>query len=981
VKKKMRNPTTWRRVLTLLAILAMVGVPAIAQQNSGNLFGTVIDNEGARLPGVTVTLTGPSESIAVTDAEGQFRFLNLDPGNYQIEANLDGYGSVIYEKINIRIGRNTTIELQLNQAVEDVITVTTESPLLDERKISSGISVTSLELQKIPTARDPWAVAGQTPGVLMDRINVGGNESGQQPNFIGAGSNGTQNKFMIDGVDITDQSAVGASSTYFGFEQFEEMSFTTGGTDVTIATPGVQLNMVTKRGTNEWRGSGSYNNTSDSYQSSDNLNKGDLAPGQVDSGESLTGNQIDDITQYGAEVGGFVWKDRIWIWGSYDKNDINQSVFGGGIDNTLLENTAYKVNAQITGNNSFVYTWNEGDKIKNGRGASTSRPPETTWDQGGPSPLRKAEDTHVFSSSFFLTGSWSDMKGGFFLEPKGGRDGTMWVDGGGVYHGSYFYLDNARPSERLRLDGSAFFNTGAIAHELKFGYSFREVSEQSQWGAPGNNLYTEVDPDDPSSVTGYGWRETNTNVEAEYTSLWLQDTFTVDRLTVNVGLRYDQQEGINGKSSSPAMAFDPALLPALDFQGNDPNFQFEDIVPRLGATYALGEQRKTLLRASYSQFADQLGLGLISEVNPLGSAFAIYVGTDTNGDGILDPSEPHEFAVPVGFDPSNPTASSSPNLIDPDIEAMITTEFILGIEHAFMPEFVGGFTVTWRQSDDYYDKLALYRDANGNLVTPTRSDYVLCNSSVCGTDDNGNITGSLPDGTTYSTPVYYVRPDFGTDTGGVLVTNTDRSTEYIGYTISATKRLSNKWMMRTHFTFYDWEWSLGPEFRNFDDPTNSWNDNGDFHEWNVDDEGALFAEQSGGSGAVDLFLNSRWSFNISGLYQLPWGINVSANLNGREGYPIAWQDQNVSTPDGNKDVETARVGRDRVDDIITTDVRIDKDFQIGDLGLTLSVDVFNLFNEGYVIGVQDRTDISRSGYVDQIIGPRVARLGVRLAWK
>ncbi|MEM8930507.1 MAG: hypothetical protein AAGE94_05000, partial [Acidobacteriota bacterium] len=451
-----------------------------------------------------------------------------------------------------------------------------------------------------------------------------------------------------------------------------------------------------------------------------------------------------------------------------------------------------------------------------------------------------------------------------------------------------------------------------------------------------------------------------------------------------VGFRYDQQEGANSPSSAAASGFAPDLLPALNFQGNNPDFEFENIVPRLGVTYALGEDRRTLLRGSYSQFADQLGTNLIADVNPLGVAIAVFEGVDVDGNGILDPGEPAVFDTPIGFDPANPGGADSPSRIDPDLDAVVTEELVLGIEHSFLPELVGGFSVTWRQSDDYYDTLGLYRDdVTGEEVIVTAADYVLDtdvqldNQGGAGTP--GFVSGLLPDGTPFQVPVYRVR-DGLTNTGGLLYTNTDRSTEYLGYSLSATKRLSNKWMLRAHFTYYDWDWSIGDEFRRFDDPTDGHNDNAEFHEWNVDNDGAIYAEESGGSGNVDLFLNSRWSFNVSGLYQLPWGVNVSANINGREGYPLAWYWDTVPS-EGGKNVQVAEVGRDRVDDIITTDVRVDKDFQFGDLGVTLSVDVFNLFNEGYVLQREVDVSGSRSGFVDQIIGPRVARLGVRLAWK
>ena len=246
----------------LVALLTCLALPALAQLQTGNLYGTVTDDAGQRrCPGVTVTLTGTgAPQVQVDRRPGQVP-LPRPRARAAISSRPSSRASrpSSTRTSSINIGRNTTIEVTLSPAVEDVITVTAR-----ERRCSTsagsrtGATVSQTELEKIPTARDPWAVLQSTPGVLTDRINVGGNESGQQSQYVGPGSAGDQAIWAVDGVVITDMAALGSSPAYYDFDSFEEMQVTTGGSDATIATGGVVLNMVTKRGTNEWRGSGRY---------------------------------------------------------------------------------------------------------------------------------------------------------------------------------------------------------------------------------------------------------------------------------------------------------------------------------------------------------------------------------------------------------------------------------------------------------------------------------------------------------------------------------------------------------------------------------------------------------------------------------------------------------------------------------------------------------------------------------------------------
>src|SRR5579863_3397127 len=419
------------RSLVVGAILLVAAcASAFAQLQTGNLFGKVSDQQGAALPGVTVTLdTGAAQEVQVTNAQGEFRFLSLPPSTMKLKAELQGFSTVEYPNVTIAVGHNTAVEITMNSAVEDVITVTAESPLLDERKISAGATLNQTELQKIPTSRDPWTVLQSTPGVQVDRVNVGGNESSQQSVYVGPGSSSTNSVWAVDGVVITDMAALGSSPSYYDFDAFQEMQITTGGTDSTIATGGVVLNMVTKRGTNEWRGSARYLNAPSAAQSNTSFSNSQLAPTETTRPTAF--NQIRGIDDFGGDVGGPIVRDHLWIWGSYGNQKISTLTTGGIPYNAQLPTYNGKINAQITASNSLTLFALQNNKTVNGRDASPSRPLPTAWDQGhaGSNPTAaKVEDTQIFGPSLYLTAMLSDVNGGFQLVPIGGLNSVAYLD-------------------------------------------------------------------------------------------------------------------------------------------------------------------------------------------------------------------------------------------------------------------------------------------------------------------------------------------------------------------------------------------------------------------------------------------------------------------------------------------------------------------------------------------------------------------------
>ncbi len=1007
--------SNWRRIFALAVVLLLASAGmAVAQEQQGNLYGTAHDTQGAALPGVTIELTGiGAPSVQVTNAQGQFRFLNLDPGVYHLTASLEGFSTVEYKEVNIGVGRNTTLELTLSPAVEEVITVTSESPLLDERKVSRGTTISQIELEKIPTARDPWSIVTQTPGVLSDRINVGGNNSGQQAVFTAPGVSDSENSFAVDGVVITDMAAIGSSPTYYDFDQFEEIQVSTGGTDVEKISSGAALNLVTKRGSNNPRGSARFLKTDhkkqfDLFEQGTSDINSELENGDGNGGlkpqPAISGNNINEINDFGFEAGGPIVRDKLWVWGSWGKNDIKQFQKDGAPDNTVLENTAIKFNGQPLAANSIVGSWNRGDKIKDGRLGASNLDIDASWNQTGPTEIWKVEDTHVFSSDFYLTGLYSYVDGGFALQSKGGSfPGARTTDTAtaiaqgetvegtdGIWHNGWYSGSTDRNTDNYQVDGSYFFNTGNLNHELKFGASYRKFDVVSNFGWPGGrniaNLTCEASglcgvltsfgyPGDDLAIAVRG--SGGPPAEQKYTAAWLQDTLTTGNWTVNAGLRYDKQEGSNKAATTPSNPVFSSLLPALDYGGADAPFTWDTFSPRVGVTYALGAERKTLLRASYSRFAEQLSTTNITRLNPLGYANITVAFNDANGNDYFDPGEAFALAGFGGFDPGNPGALMNPNETDPNLNPSVTDELLAGVEHAFLPEFVVGLDLTYRKTSDLLETRELITDAAGNKRPATRDDYTLFTT----VSSDGVTVPNLPDGTPWSVDYYTFKPGIS-PTGGSLLTNGDSSVEYMGAGLTLTKRLANRWMARGYFQYGDSSWNVGSETHRFDDPTPA----PDLS----DKDGALYTVQSAGSGPfTDVLIQSTWSANLNGLYQVapdrPWGFNVAGNLFAREGYPLPYT-YSTSVPGRSTSTINAAVVNNvddfRADNIYTLDLRLEKDMAFTDnLSGILSLDAFNVTNENYILQRDRSLEARTANFVTESLSPRIYRLGFRLNWR
>jgi hypothetical protein len=393
------------RLFAFLACFALL-TGAASAQTTGEIYGKVTDKSGAVVPGAVVTLTSPSliqPLSAVSSSTGVYRFPSVPIGVYTVKFELTGFTTVVNEGIRVEIGTNAQVNAALNvSGVQEVVTITAETPLVDLHNNARSNNFNQEALQNVPSGRDPWVILQQSAGIVMDRENIGGNQSGQQSGFIARGAATSQHKWNLDGIDITDMSAVGASPVYYDFDAFEEMQISTGGADVTMQTPGVNINLVTKNATDKFHGSGRFYLTDDSMQSV-NITTDLRRQG------ATSGNPIQKIKDFGFEMGGPIIKGKLWAWGSYGKQDIKVGVNNFFLkssecapvastplnytieqvwdclntDLTTLNNYNLKLTYQMSRNDQFSLLGNMAEKVRNARGADDLHPIDATNRQKG----------------------------------------------------------------------------------------------------------------------------------------------------------------------------------------------------------------------------------------------------------------------------------------------------------------------------------------------------------------------------------------------------------------------------------------------------------------------------------------------------------------------------------------------------------------------------------------------------------------------
>ncbi|MGD8330815.1 MAG: carboxypeptidase-like regulatory domain-containing protein, partial [Acidobacteriota bacterium] len=497
LSKRWRGLTMMALAVTLTLAFAL---PAQAQRDTGIMNVQAIDPDGAPLPGVMVVARGPvGTQTQYTGVDGTARFPGLYPGNYTATFSLDGFKTIVREGLTIQAQRTTAFSMTMELAsVEETVTVTGKSPVVDVKSANIAGLYSDDLIDKTPTASGIWAgVLDHVPGIVSSN-DVGGGASGQQSTPIAWGSESTNNSYNVNGGDTTDPAATGASSSYFSTGSFEEVSVSLASQDIEIRTPGVNMNMVVKSGSNDWHAGVKYFYEGPSLVSSN-------VDAELEAQGITEGTPNELLSDLDIQGGGPIWKDRAWFFVDYWNFEIQTKVLGlTETDGTDLDDWTINLNGQVNDNNKISGRFIHTKKYRNNRGAGRDSP-YLGWIQDSNTKIPQLQWQSVINQNIFSDVRYSTVRSNFPLVRRG--PGTSepdvpyqnWSATYDFFYGQYlprpsnptYEFFDERDTDNLNGTVSWYVTGEQISHDIKFGWNYTWINYFGPYNYPdGYRRYT-----------------------------------------------------------------------------------------------------------------------------------------------------------------------------------------------------------------------------------------------------------------------------------------------------------------------------------------------------------------------------------------------------------------------------------------------------------------------------------------------------------
>ena len=932
------------RLPGVLAVSLLLLSSPLRAQTTGSIRG-VVETGQTPLPGVTVEGKSPNlqgSRTAVTDAEGRFNLNNLPPGTYTITATLEGMGTKS-QTVQLGLTQVAVIRVELMAAAAEKVLVTAESVQVETSSNTVGRNLDAKTFQALPTGRNYASVAQLASGVNTDESDS------RNTSMTVYGSTGLENAYLVDGANTTG-AEIGNQGKVLNFEFIQEVEFKSGGYEAEYGgAQGGILNVVTKSGGNEFHGDAFGYINRDALQA-ENKHIDELTSAGIPIGFSKS--------DYGADIGGYVLKDRLWFFGAYDHviNTQDTQITQGPEDiigtTTDLKSTsnlyAGKLTWRFNESNTVIATI-FGDPTDDVGAIGPVIGPPTTYEGtvkvGGTDFGARYEG--IFSSSFLATAQFGYHRENVATLPGPGGDVIAYLDNRGDVSeasggfqgtdGTGQFDDKKFTRYDYRLNGNYFVGD----HDVKFGAEFERVNADVFRTYSGGQFVTILAPyeDDPlqrpvyfhsffaspeSTIDDATVAPVIATPQNDIFSVYAQDRWSVmQNLTLNVGIRWEKE-----------------IIRGLD------NITYIDVnhfSPRVGFTWDPTKDGKSKVSGSYSHFLPVIPLDMnIRSLN------AERDGATYNFDPVDLNCDPDAERSTDELDNTCVIRGKLVDAVDPNIKAAYQDEIIFGIERQISTNWSVGVRGIYRSLRRVIEDTCVPSD--------TCENYAFINP--------GYSTEACLDGECEPVfPFYPARRYFK------------------GIELTAQKRLSDHWMVFASYLYSTLQGNYDGAFRaigGFFAKNPNITDDFDYPEFQVNAYGKLSLDRS-------------HQAKLQGAYVFPFGLTVSATGYYQTGTPISrigWWN-NYAGPE----IFINQRGTDgKTPNTYEVDAHLDYGLGIGPVTIHVLADVFNLINRQYITTVDQVYSLDQADNESPVPTnehyklantwqqPRTLRLGLRVSF-
>ena len=690
------------RSSTFVLILVLFAGLAGAQQQYGTLDGTVRDEQGGVLPGTTVSISSPAliggSQTAVTGANGRYSFTNLPPGTYTVLFEMAGLWNLYTRRDRRLRGIHTTVNGDLRVGgIEESITVTGESPVVDVRSNITQTNIDAEVYENVPTGQNPWVMAALVPGVVAGRLDVGGTEGFQQYDLEAFGSSSDQKSFSIDGLK-TNWTGGGGGSTmqYYDYGMYDEYNFQTASGTAQSDVGGIYMNMVTRSGGDNFSGSVNANYMGENLQS-DNVDD-DLRQRigiGADDETAIGGNPIKISYDLNAILGGPIAREKAWFFGSFRLLRMDQWQVGASnpdgspaINDNRMLNGMGKVTFQPQAGSRIFFMFNRNQKTRFHRidAPYLSIESKATSVQDQPAQNCVLNYNKVFGEATLLDFTIGRMWGTYpeTYQPEVTPDDITVQD---AVRNDRFNAANGEfrdPNSRLQFQGSLnyYMDHSSGTHDFKFGFQIsREYTAYDQ--NQNHDIRLDLRDGVPFTATLYN-TPVNSDVGVNTWGAFVQDSWVItesSELEPRCSLRWNPR--IHAGTVEPRRHIYRLRATFAEIR-DAPDWPL-NVGPRMGFSYDLFGDGRTAIKGYWGRFYNQIGSTFPFQVNANDKNSATVEWNDLDGDLYIKPGPCGTVACSPELGPFTGFGGGSATVIDPDITRPYSDETNFGVMHTLLP--------------------------------------------------------------------------------------------------------------------------------------------------------------------------------------------------------------------------------------------------------------------------------------------------------